>query len=141
MPAAPCRASRRCRPHYQEWAVWNFYDEPVPLTQSTHNLEHGGVIIHYGPDVPDAEVEALRTWYNDTDDPNGIIVSPLATNGDKITYSAWTAPDAASGTSDRGNGWLATCRTFEEDGLSAFLDEHRYLGPERVPRENLAPGS
>ena len=47
------------------------------------------------PRRPEAEVDALRTWYNDTDDPNGLIIAPLATNADKITLSAWTAPDAS----------------------------------------------
>ena len=130
-------------PHYVEWAIWGSYgpDEPVPLVKTTHNLEHGGVVIHYGPDVPEAEVDKLRNWFNETSDPNGLIIAPLATNADKITLSAWTAPDAATGTNDRGNGWLATCKTFEEDAVSAFLDAHRYQGPERVPRENLAPGT
>jgi Protein of unknown function (DUF3105) len=128
-------------PHYGQTAVWGFYErgEAVPLVQSTHNLEHGGVVIHYGPEVPDAELDQLRTWYND--DPNGLIVSPLSTNGDKITLSSWTAPDSASGTTDRGQGWLATCTTFDEGAFSAFLDEHRYQGPERIPPELLAPGS
>jgi Protein of unknown function (DUF3105) len=130
-------------PHYGEWAIWGSYgpDEPVPLVQSVHNLEHGGVVIHYGPDVPEAEVDKLRTWFNETSDPNGLIIAPLSTNADKITLSAWTAPDATSGTNDRGNGWLATCKTFDEGAVSAFLDAHRYQGPERIPRENLAPGS
>lgn len=128
-------------PHHGQTAVWGFYDEPVPLVQTTHNLEHGGVIIHYGPDVPKAEVDALRTWYNETGDPNGLVVSPLATNGDKITLSGWTAPDSATGTADRGRGFLASCKTFEEDAFSAFIDEHRYNGPERIPPELLAPGS
>jgi hypothetical protein len=130
-------------PHYQTPAVWGFYGpgEPVLLVQSTHNLEHGGVVIHYGPDVPDAQVAALETWFNGTDDPNGLVISPLATNADKITLSAWTAPDAATGTRDRGRGWLATCKEFDEGAFTAFLDEHRYQGPERIPPELLAPGN
>jgi len=129
-------------PHFGQTAVWNFYDEPVPLVQSTHNLEHGGVVIHYGPDVPEGEVDALRIWYNETDEPNGLVISPLATNSDKITLSAWTAPDASTGgTRDRGRGFLASCKTFEEGAFAAFIDEHRYQGPERLPPELLAPGS
>jgi hypothetical protein len=128
-------------PHYGQTAVWGSYDEPVPLVQSTHNLEHGGIVIHYGPDVPAAEVDALKRWYSETDDPNGLIISPLATNADRITLSAWTAPEATSATSTRGNGWLATCKTFEEDAFGAFIDEHRYKGPERIPPELLAPGN
>ena len=125
-------------PHYVQTAVWGSYDEPVPLVQTTHNLEHGGVVIHYGPDVPEAEVDALRTWYNETDDPKGLVISPLATNGGKITLSAWTA---TGGPRDRGRGWLAGCKTFDQDAFSAFIDAHRYKGPERVPPEQLAPGS
>jgi hypothetical protein len=128
-------------PHYGGTAVWGSYDEPIPLVQTTHNLEHGGVVIHYGPDVPAAEVDALRTWYNETDDPNGLIIVPLASNTDKITLSGWTAPDSATGSRDRGRGWLATCKTFDEGAVSAFIDAHRYKGPERLPPELLAPGS
>ena len=67
-------------PHYGQTAVWGSYDEEVPLVQSTHNLEHGGVVIHYGPDVPEAEVAALKDWYANLDEPNGLIISPLSTN-------------------------------------------------------------
>lgn len=126
-------------PHYREWAVWGFYDEEVPLVKSVHNLEHGGVVIHYGPAVPAAEVEQLRAFYED--DPNGLLVAPLPSNGDKITLSAWTAPDASTGTTDRGRGWLARCAKFEEDAVSAFVEAHRYLGPERLLPDQLAPGS
>ncbi|HEX4930525.1 MAG TPA: DUF3105 domain-containing protein [Gaiellaceae bacterium] len=129
-------------PHYGQSAVWGSYDEPVPLVQTVHNLEHGGIIVHYGPDVPKPEVDKLRTWYSDTGDPNGIVIAPLPTNGDKITLSAWTAPDAATGGSrDRGRGWLASCTAFDEGAFAAFIDEHRYMGPERVPPEQLAPGT
>lgn len=127
-------------PHYGQAAVWGSYDEPVPLVQTVHNLEHGGVVIHYGPGVPKAEVDKIKgSFYSD--DPNGIIVAPLASNGNKITLSAWTAPDASTGTRDRGRGWLATCTAFDEGAFDAFLDAHRFQGPERVPPELLAPGS
>ncbi len=109
------------------------------LVQTVHNLEHGGVVIHYGPDVPQAEVDKIRQLY--ADDPFGLVVAPLATNKDKITLSAWTVPEAAIGTSDRGRGWLARCSKFDEDAFNAFIDEHRYQGPERLPPESLAPGS
>jgi len=126
-------------PHYGEWALWGFYEDEVPLVKSVHNLEHGGVVIHYGPQVPPAEVERLRTFYDD--DPNGLLVAPLPSNGDEIALSAWTAPDAATGTADRGRGWLARCTTFDEDAFSAFVQAHRFKGPERIPPEQLAPGT
>jgi hypothetical protein len=126
-------------PHFGEWVVWGAYEEEVPLVKSVHNLEHGGVVIHYGPQVPQAEVEKLRTFYGD--DPNGLLVAPLTSNGDEITLSAWTAPDAATGTTDRGRGWLARCTAFDEDAFSAFIEAHRFKGPERIPPEQLAPGA
>jgi hypothetical protein len=129
-------------PHYGQWAVWGSYDEPIPLVQTVHNLEHGGIVIHYGPDVPQADVDALKDWYANSDDPNAIIIVPLASNASKITLSAWTAPDASTaGTRDRGRGWLAACKKFDQGAFAAFVDEHRYQGPERIPPEQLAPGS
>ncbi len=126
-------------PHYGVPAVWGSYDEQVPLVQSLHNLEHGGVIIHYGPKVPKAEVDKIRGWYSK--DPNGLIISPLSTNTNKITLSAWTAPDSSAGTKDRGRGWLATGTTFNAKAFDAFVKAHRYKGPERIPPEQLAPGN
>ena len=42
--------------HYVVPAVWGIYDRPINQLQSVHNLEHGGVIIQYGDDVPQATV-------------------------------------------------------------------------------------
>jgi len=126
-------------PHFGQTAVWGFYEDPVPLTQSTHNLEHGGVVIHYGPGVPDEQVEEIRALWEG--DPNGLVVASLESNASKITLSAWTAPDATTGSRDRGRGWLASCTEYDEGAFSAFIDEHRYQGPERIPPELLTPGS
>jgi hypothetical protein len=126
-------------PHYGIPAVWDFYDSTVPLVQTTHNLEHGGIVIHYGPQVPQAEVEKLREFWSD--DPNGLVVAPLASNKDKITLSAWTVPDDLVGTDNRGRGWLATLDHFDEDAFSAFVDAHRFKGPERLDPSGLMPGS
>jgi Protein of unknown function (DUF3105) len=127
-------------PHYGQWAVWNFYDSPVPLTMSTHNLEHGGIVIHYGPQVPASEVEKLRNFYND--DPNAMLVAPLPSAGNKVIASAWFF-DEAKGRDDRdyrGEGKQITGTTVDEDALAAFRDQFRYKGRERIPAENLQPG-
>jgi Protein of unknown function (DUF3105) len=126
-------------PHYQQWAVWNFYDSAVPLTMSTHNLEHGGIVIHYGPDVPQAEVEKLRQFY--TDDPNAMLVAPLQSAGNKIILSAWYYDESRSEESDYfGEGMQATGTKVDADAFAAFRDEFRYKGRERIPAENLQPG-
>jgi len=127
-------------PHFGTPAVWGSYDEPVPLVQTTHNLEHGGIVILYGAAVPEAEVEKIREWYSD--DPNGLVVSPLARLGEKIALTAWTAPEPTpGGDADRGRGFLAECTRFDEGAFSEFRDGHRGQGPERIPVEALTPGS
>jgi Protein of unknown function (DUF3105) len=127
-------------PHYGQWAVWNFYDSPVPLTMSTHNLEHGGIVIHYGPQVPDSEVSKLRDFYND--DPNAMLVAPLQTAGNKIIASAWYFDEnkGRDNSDYLGEGEQITGTKVDEDGLAAFRDEFRYKGRERIPAENLQPG-
>jgi hypothetical protein len=126
-------------PHYGQWAVWNFYDSPVPLTMSTHNLEHGGIVIHYGPNVPQSEVSKLREFYNG--DPNAMLVAPLPTAGKKIYASAWYYDESKQ--SDRtyyGEGEQISGTKVDEDALEAFRDKYRYKGRERIPAENLQPG-
>ena len=126
-------------PHFGQTAVFGFYDEQVALVQSTHNLEHGAVVIHYGRDVPEAEIEELRAFYDE--DPNGLIVALLPQLGKKIALTAWTAPEPTPGGDvDRGRGYLAECTEFNEEAFSTFVDEHRGKGPERFPVENLQPG-
>ena len=127
-------------PHYGQWAVWNFYDTPVPLTMSTHNLEHGGIVIHYGPQLPEAELEKLRDFYND--DPNAMLVAPLASAGNKVIASAWYYDEnKGEGNDDYlGEGKQITGTVVDEDALAAFRDEFRYKGRERIPAENLQPG-
>ncbi|MBA2463321.1 MAG: DUF3105 domain-containing protein [Actinobacteria bacterium] len=127
-------------PHSPTPAVWGSYNDPVELIQSVHNLEHGGVVIHYGPDVPEQTVTQIKDFYNE--DPNGLIVAPLPSlkPKDAIMLSAWTAPERGAGADD-GRGYLARCTKFDEKAFSKFVDEHRYKGPERVPAELLTPGS
>ena len=127
-------------PHYGQWAVWNFYDSPVPLTMSTHNLEHGGIVIHYGPQLPESELSKLRSFYND--DPNAMLVVPLPSAGNKVIASAWFY-DEGKGQDDEnylGVGEQITGTKVDEDALKAFRDEFRYKGRERIPAENLQPG-
>ncbi len=76
---------------------WGIHDEPVPYEKQIHNLEHGGIIVHYNPDkiqnleeltelfgelnqkydksmlVPDSDIETVYavtgwTWIDSFDD-------------------------------------------------------------------------
>jgi Protein of unknown function (DUF3105) len=128
-------------PHFTQTAILGFYTEAVPLVQSTHNLEHGAVIVHYGKDVPQAEIDELRAWYDD--DPAGLLVARLPDLNNQISLTAWTTPDSAPGGEGgiRGRGYLAKCPAFDEGAFNRFVEEHRYKGPERVPPELMVPGT
>ena len=83
--------------------------------------------------------DALKGWYIGTDDPNALMIVPLASTR---TGSRSPLDRGAStrGTRDRGRGWLATHTKFDKGALEAFVKEHRYRGRSGPP-DRLAPGT
>ena len=125
--------------HTDQTVIFGIYDEPVPAISTVHNLEHGAVVIRYGPDVPAGETEKIREFY--LDDPNGLVVAPMPGLGDTIAVTAWTYDQGRQ--NDRtyeGEGRLAKVERFDEDAFKAFVDEFRGNGPERFPVSDLKPG-
>ncbi len=114
-------------PHNPQWALWGYYERPVPFISSTHNLEHGGIVVRYGEDVPQETVDEIRAWYNS--DPQGLLVAPLTGDAlsDKVALTAWTH--------------LAVCPGFDQNAFSSFRDAYRFKGPERIPIEGMQPGT
>ncbi len=113
-------------PHYFQPAPWNFYDGPVDSqVRVVHNLEHGGIVIQWGSDVPGSTVEQLRSFYHES--PNGLLFAPLPKLRNKIALTAWTH--------------LATCLRFDEAAFKAFRNAYRAKGPERFPLSALQPGT
>ena len=123
-------------PHHPQWVIWGQYDEPVSLMSAVHNLEHGGIVMLYGRDVPDEQVNELLAFYRD--DPTAIVLAPLPELRAKIALTAWYTPSE----NDPGQGILAECTRFDEDAFEAFRDTYRFHGPESavIPRGNLEPG-
>jgi hypothetical protein len=126
-------------PHYQVPAIWGAYDEPLEQARVVHNLEHGGIYIQYGGEVPDETVAELKGFYDNH--RNGTLLAPLPSLGDEIALGVWVTPERAGEGSDRGVGYLAKCTTFDESAYSAFFDEFQFQGPERFPPDLLAPGT
>lgn len=112
--------------HHPQPALWNVYTEPIDQIHTVHNLEHGGIVVQYGDEVPNATVAEIRQWY-ENGDRSGILVAPLPELGDQVALTAWTV--------------LATCPGFDEKAYDAFVDLHRYKGPERLPIDSMLPGS
>ncbi len=124
-------------PHYQQTAIYGAYDEQLQQQLVVHNLEHGGVSIQWGPRVPDEEVEALRSWYADTDQ-DGLVLAPYEPLADQIGLAAWRLLDQNA--SGKGEGIVAKCPTFDQEAVEAFLDAYGFQGPEAFPRDALQPG-
>jgi hypothetical protein len=128
-------------PHYPPGpkapAVWGIYDSPVDETALVHNLEHGGVVVQYGSDVPASTVQQITQWYQDND-PNGIVVAPIWPN-----IQATAPPDARKKIFVTSWTHLMTCTAFDEGAFSRFRDDYRGPtgdAPEKFPLNALRPG-
>jgi hypothetical protein len=125
--------------HYQLWGVWGFYQQPVPPDQVVHNEEHGGVILWWGPKVPQSEIDKLENFYQSS--PDGMFGTPIAGLGNKIALTAWTGdPNRYYRNHYYGVGHLATCTKFDEKAFTAFRDAFRGHGPEGIPLSSDEPG-
>jgi len=123
-------------PHYAQWAIWGAYTTPLYQAQVVHNLEHGGIYMQYGKDVPQATVDQLKTFYDGH--LNGTILAPLPRLGDKIALGVWTTPSSSP---NSGTAYLAKCTKFDDAAYGAFFKAFQFKGPERFPASTLQPGT
>jgi hypothetical protein len=119
-------------PHYGIAAIFKIYEEELQLARLVHNLEHGGVYILYGDEVPDETVEQLRAFYDDHQ--TGTVMAPLDRLGDQFALGAWVLEG------DANNGYLAKCKEFDEGAVSSFFSALQFRGPERFDPADLRPG-
>ena len=122
--------------HSPTTAIWNLYDQPVPEINYVHNLEHGGIVIQYGSEVPAEDIASLADWYGQ--DTRGLVVAPLSekfqeedpTLADQIVATSWTH--------------MLRCGSFDEEALSDFTDDYRGPqgdAPEKFELDQLQQGS
>lgn len=123
-------------PHYMQPAIWGSYSEPLLQAQVVHNLEHGGIFIQYGKDVPQATIDQLQTFYDKR--KNGTLLAPLPSLGSRIALGAWTTKSA--GDADDGTAYVAKCTDFDEAAYAAFFSANQFRGPERFPSDAMLPG-
>lgn len=124
-------------PHYQLTAIWGIYDEPVNQAQLVHNLEHGGIAVQYGDDVPAPTVQQLKTFAQEKS--RGTVLAPYPALGDTIALGGWVIEDIDD-EADNGTAYLAKCTAFDEAAFEAFFDRYQFKGPERFPPDTLLPG-
>jgi hypothetical protein len=122
-------------PHWDPSAVgnWGVYSTPQPETQLIHNLEHGGIVIWYDPELlEDADVEELTAYVEGQVD-TGIggrfkfILSPWGGEedlGGAIALTAWRH--------------LLKLDALDMDAVRAFADAN-YLRHAPEPNGGPAP--
>jgi hypothetical protein len=132
--------------HNPTTSIFGNYRVAVDPRQAVHNLEHGGIVIWYGPGISTADRGALDRFYEE--DRNGLIITPVPDPfpgvrypehkklGNEIALTVWT------GNSETGAGtvYLARCPGFDENAFAAFRDTFRGRGPERFPISQMVPG-
>ncbi len=119
-------------PHYGIAAIFGIYEDEVDIAPLVHDLEHGGIYILYGDEVPDSTVDQLRAFYDDH--KTGTVMAPLNRLGDEFALGAWVVDG------DTDNGFQATCTSFDEDAVSSFFSSLQFRGPERFDPADLRPG-
>jgi hypothetical protein len=95
-------------------AIWNFYTEPIRQISLIHNLEHGGIVVQYGSEVPPETVEQIRGWWQGN--PDGLVVAPLPALGNQVALTAWTQ--------------LLSCPGYSQEAFDAFRVQYLGQGPE-----------
>lgn len=79
-------------PHLGSLASWGVHDEPIPNELQVHNLEDGGVIVHYDcpegcPDLVVQLAQIVERYHE------GVILEPYPGMGTRIALTAWQRID------------------------------------------------
>jgi hypothetical protein len=104
-------------------APWGILNEPVPDTLTVHNIEHGGIVIHYRQGLDQATLDQLTGVARGLLQENPCVVMvprPAEQLDTPIALTAWN--------------YLMRLETVDEESIRAFFDAHIGRGPEAVCR-------
>ena len=94
--------------HYERWASWGIKNEPLPSELFIHNMEHGGVILHYNcPDGCPDEVEQMSDIVRRTHET---ILMPNPDMESRFALTAWN--------------WLLTMEEYDDALAKDFVRSH-----------------
>lgn len=105
--------------HYATPASWGIYSKEPPVDERlVHNLEHGGIIISYNPElIKNGDLEKVKTQARELSAVNPrIIVMPRPNLDSVIALTAW--------------GYLQKLKNFDPTVIRAFYDAHIARSPE-----------
>jgi hypothetical protein len=104
-------------------APWGILNEPVPDTLTVHNIEHGGIVIHYRQGLDQARLDQLTGVARSLLEENPCVVMvprPAEQLDTPIALTAWN--------------YLMPLETVDEESIRAFFNAHIGRGPEAVCR-------
>ncbi len=110
-------------PHWSAVGIaptpWGIETDVVPDEALVHNLEHGGIVIHYQPTAPPSLVDQLVSFVQSQPNyPNGYVLAPRETLPATITLSAWE--------------YYLPLFQFNEQQMRGFISAHYDQGPETL---------
>ena len=112
-------------PHWGTPANWGVYSTPQAESQLIHNLEHGGVVIWYDPELVDAEGIAELEQFVRAQNATGV------SGRYKFIVSPWGGeeplPSPVVATSWR---WVLELEEADTAAIDEFAREHYGLAPE-----------
>ncbi|TMC31727.1 MAG: DUF3105 domain-containing protein [Chloroflexi bacterium] len=95
-------------------APWGIKTSTLPFEVSTHNLEHGGVVIYYAADTSSAQVDQMRALVRSLQSAgfNKIVLEPWADmpKESKVILTAWD--------------WILKQPTFDQILFVKFVRQH-----------------
>ena len=71
--------------HAPLWQNCGFYEEPVQDRHAVHSMDHGVVWITHRPDLPQQQLETLRSYGNE----NYVMVSPYPGQDAPVIATSW----------------------------------------------------
>lgn len=103
-------------PHAPGYAPCGVYREEIPEIFTVHSMEHGAVVIHVAPTVPEDERAVVEDLARDLG--SHVIVTPRSLLDSPVVVTAWTV--------------MARLSAVDVDAIRSFWQEHARQGPERA---------
>jgi hypothetical protein len=103
-------------------ARWGVYEQALPDEVLIHNLEHGGIGLHY--DCPEGCPELVEQLTGIIGrNPSQFILAPYPDMGHKIAIASWRH--------------LLYLEEFDEAKIKEFVDAYQDRAPESVPQNQF----
>ena len=98
--------------HWQTPATWGIKDSQEPNERTTHNLEHGGIVIAYSPNLAAGDVDRLKGLVRGVSGTyRKVVLEPYAQLTDAaIAVTAWD--------------WILKLQSYDETQIVKFMNAH-----------------